>query len=138
LYKIWFCAYLSIFILSRLRIEINNNISPDKFSLIRILSFLFHVSFSEQPNLGEKNCLINYVRKQTVNISDITYYSYTSHMCVRRVTDVSIRMPLHNRNNFLHIFIYTNFPVLTEHFHLEHIEFVSLKKIFPKFTFVNI
>jgi hypothetical protein len=114
LYKIWFCACLSIFILSRLRIEINNIISPDKLSLIRISSFLFHVSFSEQPNLG-KNCLINYVRKQTVNISDITYYSYTSHMCVRRATDVGIRMPLHNRNHFLNIFIYTNFPVLTEH-----------------------
>ena len=39
-------------------------------------------------------------------------------MCVRRPTDVGIWVPLHNKNHFLHIFIYTNFPVLTEHLKL--------------------
>ena len=66
-------------------------------------------------------------------------------MCIRRSTDVGIWVPLHNKNHFLHTFIYTNFPVLTEHLkftktippRINRICFPKKNKRFPKFIFVN-
>jgi len=88
------------------------------FLLTNSPSFAFHhlyftFSFESNQTWGKK-ILLNYVREHTVNISGMRYYSYISHICVRRPTDVGIWVPLHNRNHFLHVFIYTNFPVLTE------------------------